>query len=160
VYTVLSRSSDSSVGIATGYGLADPQVGVPVPALGPTQPPIQWVPGALYQAVKQLGREADHSHQVSAEVKKMWIYTSTPRFYGGMRMEAFRKNFNYIDRHLLLGTSRVTSPIEDRIIYWIKIVGKKYFKSLCNILTSLSCRKYDSMITPLASELNNIHPCN
>jgi hypothetical protein len=30
-------------------------------ALGPTHPPIQWVPGALSLRVKQPGREADHS---------------------------------------------------------------------------------------------------
>jgi hypothetical protein len=48
------------------------------PALGATQLPIQWVPGALSPAVKRSGREADHSTPTSAEVKKMWIYTSTP----------------------------------------------------------------------------------
>jgi hypothetical protein len=46
------------------------------PALGPTQPPIQWVPGALSPEVKRQGREADHSPQTTAEVKKMWLYTS------------------------------------------------------------------------------------
>jgi hypothetical protein len=50
------------------------------PALGPTQPPIQWVPGTLYPGVKQPGREADHSTPVSVEVKKMWSYTSTPSY--------------------------------------------------------------------------------
>jgi hypothetical protein len=29
------------------------------PTLGPTQPPIQWVPGVLSLGVKRLGREAD-----------------------------------------------------------------------------------------------------
>jgi hypothetical protein len=29
-------------------------------ALGPTQPPIQWVPGALSLGIKMPGREADH----------------------------------------------------------------------------------------------------
>ena len=29
------------------------------PALGPTQPPVQWVPG-LFRGVKRLGRGADH----------------------------------------------------------------------------------------------------
>jgi len=47
-------------------------------ALGPTQPPIHWVPGALSQGVKQLGHEADHSPPSSAEVKNMWSYTSVP----------------------------------------------------------------------------------
>jgi hypothetical protein len=39
------------------------------PALGPTQPPIQWVPGLLYLGVKLRGCEADHSPPSSAEVK-------------------------------------------------------------------------------------------
>jgi hypothetical protein len=47
------------------------------PALGSTQPPIQWVPGALSPEVKRPGREADHSPPSSAKVKKIWIYTST-----------------------------------------------------------------------------------
>jgi hypothetical protein len=57
---------DSSFGIATGWTagvrfpagirfFCSPQYGV----LGPTQPSIQWVPGALSQGVKLLGRETD-----------------------------------------------------------------------------------------------------
>jgi hypothetical protein len=38
--------------------------------LGPTVPPIQWVPAALSLGVKRPGREADHSHPSSAEVKE------------------------------------------------------------------------------------------
>jgi hypothetical protein len=86
------ESRDSVVGIATDYGLHDLGVGVRVPvgsrafspasrpALGPTQPPIQWVPGSLSPVVKRQGREADHSPATSAEVKKIWIYTSTPPY--------------------------------------------------------------------------------
>jgi len=47
-------------------------------ALGPTQPPIQWVPGALSLAVKQPDREADNSSASNAEVKNAWSYTSSP----------------------------------------------------------------------------------
>jgi len=50
------------------------------PALGPTQPPIQWVRGALFLGVKRPGREADHSPPSSAEVKNAWSYTSTPQY--------------------------------------------------------------------------------
>jgi hypothetical protein len=39
-------------------------------ALGPTQPPIQWVPGALSLGLKRPGRKADHSPPSSAEVKE------------------------------------------------------------------------------------------
>jgi hypothetical protein len=48
------------------------------PTLGPTQSPIQWVPGDLSLGVKPSGREADHSPPSSAEVKNAWSYTSTP----------------------------------------------------------------------------------
>jgi hypothetical protein len=76
-------SRDSVVGIATGYGLDDRGVGVRVPlasrifstlsrpALGSTQPPVQWVPGALSPGVKRQERESDHSPPANAEVKKM-----------------------------------------------------------------------------------------
>jgi hypothetical protein len=36
--------------------------------------------GGSLPGVKQPGREADHSPTASAEVKKMWIYTSTPLY--------------------------------------------------------------------------------
>jgi hypothetical protein len=39
-------------------------------ALGPTQLPIQWVPGALSLGVKRPEREADHSSPSSEEVKE------------------------------------------------------------------------------------------
>jgi hypothetical protein len=50
------------------------------PALGFTQPPTKWVPGALSLGSKRPGHEADHSPSASAEVKKMWIYTSIPPY--------------------------------------------------------------------------------
>jgi hypothetical protein len=50
------------------------------PALGPIHLPIQWVPGALSLVVKRPERKADHSPPTSVEVKKTWIYTSTPPY--------------------------------------------------------------------------------
>jgi hypothetical protein len=47
-------------------------------ALGPTQRPIQWVPGDLSLGVKQSGREADHSHYLVSRSKNVWSYTSIP----------------------------------------------------------------------------------
>jgi hypothetical protein len=67
-FKICLGNRDSSVGIATGYGLDDRGVGVRVavgsrifstssrPALGSIQPPIPRVPG-----VKLQGREAEHS---------------------------------------------------------------------------------------------------
>jgi hypothetical protein len=39
------------------------------PTLEPTQPPIQWVEGALSPGVKRPGHEADYSPPANAKVK-------------------------------------------------------------------------------------------
>jgi hypothetical protein len=54
----------------------------------PQRPDQLWGPpsplsngyGGSFSEVKRPGREADHSPLTSAEVKKMWIYTSTPPY--------------------------------------------------------------------------------
>jgi len=46
--------------------------------LRPTQPPIQWVPGALSLGIKQPDCEAGHSLLFNVEVKNTWSYISTP----------------------------------------------------------------------------------
>jgi hypothetical protein len=85
-------SRDGSVGIATGYeaGRQKDWRSSPgtvknflfctssSPVLRPTQPPIKWVSGSVSPGVKRQGREDDHSPTASADVKKMWIYSSTP----------------------------------------------------------------------------------
>jgi hypothetical protein len=48
--------------------------------MGPTQPPIQWVPEALSLEVNRSGREADHLYPSSAKVKNAWSYTSTTQY--------------------------------------------------------------------------------
>jgi hypothetical protein len=80
------------VGIALGYGLDDRGSMVRFPAgdgnffsttasrtaMGPTQPPVQWVRGGLYLGIKRPGREADHSPPSSAEVKQcveLYLYS-------------------------------------------------------------------------------------
>jgi hypothetical protein len=60
------------------------------PVLGLTQPPIQWVTGALSFGVNRPGREADHSTPSGADIKKAWNYTSTPPVL--LRGVVLRKN--------------------------------------------------------------------
>jgi hypothetical protein len=49
------------------------------PGVHPTSYPMG-TGGFFPGGVKRSGREADHSPPASAEVKKMWIYTSTPPY--------------------------------------------------------------------------------
>jgi hypothetical protein len=58
------------------------------PALGPTQPPNQWGPGA-----KRQRREDDHSPLPNAEVKNAWSYTSTPPCFMAWCLIKHRNNF-------------------------------------------------------------------
>jgi len=66
---------DSSVGIATDYGLDGPgsnpggdEISRPSrPALGPNQPPVRWVLG-LSRGKVRPGRAADHSPPSSSAV--------------------------------------------------------------------------------------------
>ena len=66
------------VGITTGYGLDGPGIESRLrrdfphlsrPALGATQPSVQWVPG-LSRGKERPGRDADPSPPSSAVVKK------------------------------------------------------------------------------------------
>jgi hypothetical protein len=66
-------------------------------ALGPTQPPIQWVPGALSLAVKRPEREADHSPPSSAEVKEwveLYLHSSNTPSWRGVQLK-HRDNFTF-----------------------------------------------------------------
>jgi hypothetical protein len=77
----------SVVGIATAYGLDGPGIesrrgrDFPHPfrpALRPTQPPVQWVPG-LSRGKVRPGRDADPSPPSSAEVKyRVELYLYSP----------------------------------------------------------------------------------
>jgi hypothetical protein len=77
--------------MALGYGLNDLQFkfrqGMRIflfatasrPAMGPTQPAIQWIPGDFSLGVKRPGSEADHSPPSSAKIKEcVELYLHSP----------------------------------------------------------------------------------
>jgi hypothetical protein len=62
---------DRAIGVRSPAGQRIfPLASVSRPALGPTQPPVQWVPGGPVPGGKaRPGRDADHSPPSSAEVE-------------------------------------------------------------------------------------------
>jgi hypothetical protein len=90
---IIYESRNTSVGIVSGYELGEREVGVRVPVgarifSSPCRPDRLWGPltsypigtGASFPGGKLQVSEFDHSLLASADVKKMWIYTSTPPY--------------------------------------------------------------------------------
>ena len=80
------KGRDSTVGIATRYGLGGPGIESrwardfshpSRAALGPTQPPIQWYRVAFLR-VKRPRRGVNHPPHLAPRLKKVQRYTSTP----------------------------------------------------------------------------------
>jgi hypothetical protein len=89
------------------------------PALRPTQPPIQWVPWALSLGIKRPGREADHSPPISAEVKKTWVYISTPAYaFIALCLIKHRDNFTFLRWFEFLSFS--SHQISSKSVIWFE----------------------------------------
>jgi hypothetical protein len=98
-------------------------------ALGPTQPPIQWEPGALSLGVKRPGREADHSPPSSTEVKErveLYLHSPGTHSWRGAQLK-HRDNFTFAFYPLLLCSSSHRSKNKT---HWnlsvISYMGTKY----------------------------------
>jgi hypothetical protein len=85
--------------------------------MGPTQPPIQWVPGTLSLGVKRPGCEAHHSPPSSAEVKEyveLYLHSpNTPSLRDAQLKYKHRDNFTLtLSLFLLILSSnlRLLSP--------------------------------------------------
>jgi hypothetical protein len=104
IYTAISMSRDRAVGIATEYRLDYQGIAVRT-SIGSRQAPIHWVPGDRSPRLKRLEREDDRSPPNSAEIKKMWVYTSTPPYamYSGWLVE-HRDNFTFISMSAFIVT--------------------------------------------------------
>jgi hypothetical protein len=118
------------------------------PALGPTQPSIQWVPGALSPVVKRQGREVDHSTLTSAEVKKnvdLYINSTIRLHVVVLNYVKHKANFIFTYNMLLkiLLCALYTSPLHIIInashpIAPVSFLGVKVAK---NVWLTTSCSK-------------------
>jgi hypothetical protein len=90
--------------------------------LGPTQSPIQWVPGALSLGVKWPGREADHSPPSSAEVKE-WVelcfHSSNTLSWRSVQLKNAQRQF-YIYLSLSVCMFRLRSCWTDFCYIWCR----------------------------------------
>jgi hypothetical protein len=91
-------------------------------ALGPTQLPIQWVPGALSLVVKLPGSEADLSSPSSAEFKKcveLYLHSSNMPSWRDAQLK-HRDYFTLLYFTLLYFTATGNYPV---IIFWCDLLA-------------------------------------
>jgi hypothetical protein len=96
-------------------------------ALGLTQPPIHWVPGALSLGVKQPGREAGHSPPSSAEVKEWVELYPTPQ-YAFMAWCSVKRSTSQL--YLYSSTSTILKSRDGRTFFlpaFLYMCSGKYF---------------------------------
>jgi hypothetical protein len=137
---LVSRYSDSVTGWTVGATGFDCRRGVriffsspprPDRDLGPTQLPIQWVPG-----VKQPEREDDHSPPSSANVKNTWKYTSTLQYaFTSWCLVKHRSNFTFHNgREIVLNFKRKTKCLGQGLEVISKTPGSQQYAASRSVL--------------------------
>jgi hypothetical protein len=71
-------------------GMDKRSLSLPQPALGPTQPPIRWVPVTLSPEAKRPWRESDNSLTASAEVRSSGAIPPLRRTFSGRGVELIK----------------------------------------------------------------------
>jgi hypothetical protein len=114
-------------------------------ALGPTQPPIRWLPRSLSLGVKRPGREADNSPPSSAEIKTAWSYTSTPQYvFMAWCLVKHRDNFTFYLYLIYRGWE---------VVDWIHLaLDKVHWPDVINMVMNLRFQyKAGDLLTKLAT---------
>jgi hypothetical protein len=112
-------------------------------ALEPTEPPVQWVPGALFLGVRRPGREADHSPPSSAEVKEwveLYLHSpDMPSWYGAQLKHRDNFTFTFYWLNCVLASKSVTGSfmLYSQAMFLILLCLSMF---LCNILYEIRQR--------------------
>jgi hypothetical protein len=112
-------------------------------ALGPTQPPIQCVPGALSLGVKQLGHEADHSPASRAKVKEyMEVYLHSPnmpQWHGSQLKHRGNFTFTLLNHHHWYPFAFISFMLHSKecyllILRWKSLITRFVINLMCLFL--------------------------
>jgi hypothetical protein len=122
-------------------------------ALGPTQPPIKWVPGVLSLRVKRPGREADHSPPSSAEVKEyveLYFHSPNTPSWRGAQLK-HRDNFTHyvgssVHREGLAKASSETSSVVGAL--WRTPWARGSGRLVCFHVTHCSVGNFTKVVRP------------
>ena len=146
----------SSVGIATGYGLDGLEIDsrwrrdfphLSRPALGPTQPPVQWVPGLSLEGKEWPGRDADPSPPFSTVGhERIELYLYSPYgpyglYRASVPVQGCTLTLHYnIRRHIFSDIDSVFNPLNPElnpICYLLALLGAHHFLHVSRIRVKL-----------------------
>jgi hypothetical protein len=99
--------------------------------------------GALSQGVKRPGREAGHSPPTTAEVKKIWIYTSTPPYAFMAKREA---DYSSPSRTQVKNVWSYTSTVRCISIAWCLVKHRDNFTLTLFYVKNLSKTRFHVII--------------
>jgi hypothetical protein len=127
------------------------------PVLGPTQAPIQWVPGALSLGAKQPGREAYNSPPYSTEAKEwveLYLYSpDTPSWRGAQWKH--RSNFTFTLLILYFGKFSWRQEVLNwiRSISWVWVPIQELWRTVVTAPIRLM------PLLPTSSHMNPLPVC-
>jgi hypothetical protein len=115
-------------------------------ALGPTQPSIQWVTGALPLGTKRPGREADHSPPSSAEVKagvELYLHSPNKPSCRGAHLKHKYFTFTFTFTFLPNNAANFTICLDSSSLLTYSVVQDIILKADCHsVCQKISCFLY------------------
>jgi hypothetical protein len=84
-----------------------------IPAVGPTQPPVQWVPVLTSLGIKRPGRKTDNFRLVPKSMAELYLHS--PIYFHGVVL-----NYVIKQKHLYMCCWRVCLVLKRRFCPWFR----------------------------------------